>query len=74
MVQQIVSEKGEERVKKMFAKMSTCFPKSIKAEECFHRLHLVKDAELFNKLKKILAEVKLEKSQIIRVSSLLLFP
>ncbi|PWA56289.1 ARM repeat superfamily protein [Artemisia annua] len=63
---QNVSEKGEERVKKMFAKMSMCFPKSLKAEECFHRLHLVKDADLFNKLKEILSEVKLEKSQIIR--------
>ncbi|PWA83208.1 ARM repeat superfamily protein [Artemisia annua] len=63
---QNVSEKGEERVKKMFAKMSTCFPKSLKAEDCFHRLNLVKDADLFNKLKEILSEVKLEKSQIIR--------
>ncbi|GJS02689.1 sister chromatid cohesion protein PDS5 homolog A isoform X1 [Tanacetum coccineum] len=63
---QNVPEKGEERVKKMFAKMSTCFPKSIKAEECFHRLHLVKDADVFNKLKEILAEVKFEKAQIIR--------
>lgn len=61
-----ISGREEERVNKLFAKMSTCFPTTINAEECFHKLHLVKDADLFNTLKEILVEVKFESSQIIR--------
>ncbi|KAI3767597.1 hypothetical protein L2E82_17844 [Cichorium intybus] len=60
------SGKKEERVNKLLAKMSTCFPIPVKAEECFHKLHLVKDADLFNSLKEILNEVKFESSRIIR--------
>ncbi|XP_024962740.1 sister chromatid cohesion protein PDS5 homolog A isoform X3 [Cynara cardunculus var. scolymus] len=61
-----ISGRGEERVKKLFAKMSTCFPTTINAEECFHKLHVVKDVDLFNILKEILVEVKFESSQIIK--------
>ncbi|KAJ9566794.1 hypothetical protein OSB04_002760 [Centaurea solstitialis] len=63
---QNISGRGEERVKKLFAKMSTCFPTTINAEECFHKLHLVKDADLFNTLKKVLVEGKFESSHIIK--------
>ncbi|KAL4583130.1 hypothetical protein LXL04_007694 [Taraxacum kok-saghyz] len=60
------SGKREERVTKLFAKMSTCFPLPIKAEESFHKLHLVKDADLFHSLKEILTEPKFGSSRIIR--------
>nr|XP_043616578.1 sister chromatid cohesion protein pds5 isoform X2 [Erigeron canadensis] len=60
-----ISKRGEESINRMFAKMSTCFPISIKADESFHKLHLVKDDDLFNILKEILSEVKFESAQII---------
>ncbi|KAF5780412.1 putative sister chromatid cohesion protein Pds5 [Helianthus annuus] len=61
-----VSERGEEKIKKLFAKMSTCFPVKVKAEECFNKLHLVKDVGLFNTFKEILNEPEFGSSQIIR--------
>ncbi|KAI3777313.1 hypothetical protein L1987_47113 [Smallanthus sonchifolius] len=61
-----VSGRGEERFKKLFAKMSTCFPTKVKAEECFCKLHLVKDDDLFNTVREILNEPKFGSSQIIR--------
>ncbi|KAJ0629705.1 putative sister chromatid cohesion protein Pds5 [Helianthus annuus] len=46
--------------------MSTCFPVKVKAEECFSKLHLVKDVGLFNTFKEILNEPEFGSSQIIR--------
>ncbi|KAI7739411.1 hypothetical protein M8C21_010754 [Ambrosia artemisiifolia] len=63
---QNVSGRGEERFNRLFAKMSTCFPVKLKAEECFIKLHLVKDDDLFNTFKEILNEPKFGSSQIIR--------
>ncbi|KAL7603365.1 hypothetical protein Lser_V15G19189 [Lactuca serriola] len=60
------SVRKEERIKKLFAKMSTCFPIPIKAEESFHKLHLVKDADIFDSLKEILVELKFGSSRIMR--------
>lgn len=71
-MQQYFSVRKEERIKKLFAKMSTCFPIPIKAEESFHKLHLVKDADIFDSLKEILVELKFGSSRIMRVS--FLFP
>ncbi|XP_076919857.1 sister chromatid cohesion protein PDS5 homolog B-like [Bidens hawaiensis] len=56
----------EEVIKKLFAKMSECFPVKVKAEECFSKLHLVKDLDIFNTIKDIMNEPKYESSQIIR--------
>ncbi|KAI3761075.1 hypothetical protein L1987_51482 [Smallanthus sonchifolius] len=61
-----VSGRGEERFKRLFAKMSACFPTKVKAEECFCKLHLVEDDGLFNTVREILNEPKFGSSQIIR--------
>ncbi|KAK1422159.1 hypothetical protein QVD17_25081 [Tagetes erecta] len=61
-----VSGSGEERFRKLFAKMSTCFPVKVKAEECFSKLHLAKDDDLFNTIKEILNELKFGSSQIMK--------
>lgn len=70
LAQQNLFGQEEEVIKKLFAKMSECFPVKVKAEECFSKLHLGKDLDLFNTIKDIMNEPKFESSQIIRVSSI----
>ncbi|KAK3012420.1 hypothetical protein RJ639_010651 [Escallonia herrerae] len=69
--QQITVENGSEEVKKRinmsFVKMSASFPDPTKAEDCFQKLHVMKDNVIFNSLVELLEEVKFESARTKRV-------
>lgn len=69
------SEKVERRIKMSFVKMSASFPDPAKAEQCFQKLHGLKNNSIFDSLAQLMDEVTIESGRITRVSSLLLlFP
>ncbi|KAK3041371.1 hypothetical protein RJ639_001569, partial [Escallonia herrerae] len=64
------AENGSEEVKKRinmsFVKMSASFPDPTKAEDCFQKLHVMKDNVIFNSLVELLEEVKFESARTKR--------
>ncbi|KAA8538477.1 hypothetical protein F0562_027977 [Nyssa sinensis] len=60
------SEEVQNRIKSSFAKMSASFPDPSKAEECFHKLHLLKDNGIFSALFQLLDELTINNAQATR--------
>ncbi|XP_019257336.1 PREDICTED: sister chromatid cohesion protein PDS5 homolog A isoform X3 [Nicotiana attenuata] len=61
-----VSEEVEKKMKMSIVKMSASFEDTTKAQDCFHKLDMVKDGRIFNLLGKLLNEQKTEDAQTTR--------
>ncbi|KAM7514857.1 hypothetical protein LguiA_004440 [Lonicera macranthoides] len=60
------SEKVERRIKMSFVKMSASFPDPAKAEQCFQKLHGLKNNSIFDSLAQLMDEVTIESGRITR--------
>ncbi|XP_059630755.1 sister chromatid cohesion protein PDS5 homolog B isoform X2 [Cornus florida] len=60
------SEEVQKRIKTSFVKMSASFADPAKAEECFHKLNLIKDNNIFTALLQLLDEVNIKNGQATR--------
>ncbi|KAK2999347.1 hypothetical protein RJ639_023355, partial [Escallonia herrerae] len=60
------SEEVKKRINMSFVKMSASFPDPTKAEDCFQKLHVMKDNVIFNALLELLEEVKFESARTKR--------
>ncbi|KAL6962149.1 hypothetical protein U1Q18_037103 [Sarracenia purpurea var. burkii] len=60
------SEEWQTRIQNCVAKLSSFFPDSSKAEECFHKLNLVKDNSIFTTLAQLLDEVTIKGAEATR--------
>ncbi|CAL5333273.1 unnamed protein product [Camellia sinensis] len=60
------SEEVHKRIQNSVAKMSSFFPDSSKAEECFDKLNSVKDSNIFSTLAQLLDEVTIKIAQATR--------
>ena len=67
--QENVSEEVHNRILASFVKMSTAFADSSKAEECFQKLHQMKDKNIFKALLELLDEhTTMQAARAIQVS------
>lgn len=55
-------------MKMSIVKMSASFEDASKAEDCFRKLDMVKDSQIFDLLEKLLTEQSIEDAQTTRVS------
>ncbi|KAG5544487.1 hypothetical protein RHGRI_017042 [Rhododendron griersonianum] len=60
------SEEVQKGIQTSLAKLSSSFPESSKAEECFHKLNLEKDDRIFTTLAQLLDEVNLKSAESTR--------
>ncbi|KAI8550996.1 hypothetical protein RHMOL_Rhmol06G0150300 [Rhododendron molle] len=60
------SEEVQKGIQTSLAKLSSSFPESCKAEECFHKLNLEKDDRIFTTLAQLLDEVNLKSAESTR--------
>ncbi|XP_059299133.1 sister chromatid cohesion protein PDS5 homolog B isoform X2 [Lycium ferocissimum] len=61
-----VSEEIEKKMKMSIAKMSASFDDTAKAADCFRKLDMVKDSQIFDLLEKLLNEQNTEEAQTTR--------
>ncbi|XP_055832582.1 sister chromatid cohesion protein PDS5 homolog B isoform X3 [Solanum dulcamara] len=61
-----VSEEVEKKMKMSIVKMSASFEDAAKAEDCFRKLDMVKDSQIFDLLEKLLTEQSIEDAQTTR--------
>ncbi|CAN4099678.1 unnamed protein product [Withania somnifera] len=60
------SEEVEKKIKMSIMKMSASFEDAAKAEDCFCKLDVVKDSQIFDLLEKLLTEQNIEDAQTTR--------